>query len=501
MKFKFFKRKREAEQPVQRGLFSTHVLGEKVQLPFMLPDFQQPAAAPTVTSDSGYIGEPASPKRGMWPVVNEAQLMFYASASHFIGYQACAMLAANWLVDKTCSMPARDAIRQGYTLGDTEEQLRNTDKRFGVMRHLRELVHFGRVYGGRLILFDVASENPEAYYKAPFNLDGVERGAYRGMSQIDPNWVTPVLTEDNVRDPASRTYYEPTYWRVGERIIHRSHLHIFVPYPVPDFLKPSYNYLGMPVPQRIMERVYAAERSANEGPQLLMTKRTTTLQVSDAALVNRDALEKNIRAWTALRDNYGVKVNGPEENMQQYDTALADVDTVIMTQYQLVAAAANVPATKLFGTQPKGFNATGEYEAESYREELESVQTNDLTPLLVRHYELVAKSEGILLTEPVNVQWMPIDSPTAKEWAEIEKLQAERDKVLWDTGAIDAEDIRDRLRDDRESDYHGIQKGSLNGEAAHQQTAGLGPAAPGAGVQGQPTGLPGLGRGEVPGEP
>src|SRR5690606_27836854 len=169
----------------------------------------------------------------------------------------------------------------------------------------------------------------------------------------------------SVRDPASRTYYEPTYWRVGDRVIHHSHLHIFVPYPVPDFLKPSYNYLGMPVPQRVMERVYAAERSANEGPQLLTTKRTTTLQVSDAALTNRDALEKNIRAWTALRDNYGVKVNGPEENMQQFDTALADVDTVIMTQYQLVAAAAHVPATKLFGTQPKGFNATGEYEAES----------------------------------------------------------------------------------------------------------------------------------------
>ena len=30
-----------------------------------------------------------------------------------------------------------------------------------------------------------------------------------------------------------------------------------------------------------------------------------------------------------------------------------------MTQYQLAASVANVPATKLLGTQPKGFNATG----------------------------------------------------------------------------------------------------------------------------------------------
>lgn len=498
MKFNFFKRKRQPEQPrAQRGLFSTHALGPKEDEPVVMPEFVQPVAAPMVTSDSGVIGATPSPKRGMWPVVNEAQLGFYASASYFIGYQACAMLASNWLIDKTCSMPARDAIRQGYTLGDTEEQLRETDERFGTMRHLRELVHFGRVYGGRLILFDVASENPEAYYKAPFNLDGIERGMYRGMSQIDPNWVTPVLTEDNVRDPASRTYYEPTYWRVGDRVIHRSHLHIFVPYPVPDFLKPSYNYLGMPVPQRIMERVYAAERSANEGPQLLMTKRTTALKVSDAALSNRESLTANIQRWTELRDNYGVKVNGPDEDMQQFDTALADVDTVIMTQYQLVAAAANVPATKLFGTQPKGFNATGEYEAASYREELESVQTNDLTPLLKRHYELVAKSEGIQLAESVNVQWMPIDSPTAKEWAEIEKVKADRDQVLFNIGAVDAEDVRDRIRGDRESDYHGIEKGTLNGETAYGQAGGMGPAAPGTGLQGQPAGIPGFGRGEV----
>jgi len=35
-----------------------------------------------------------------------------------------------------------------------------------------------------------------------------------------------------------------------------------------------YMYGGIPVSQRIMERVYAAERTANEGPLLAMSKRT-----------------------------------------------------------------------------------------------------------------------------------------------------------------------------------------------------------------------------------
>lgn len=477
--FNFFKRKQQnaVEDTTVRptaGLFSTHPLGPKVPDPHTLPVFGQPHQAPGTTSDNGFIGHTLSPKRGSCSGLNAAQLGFYAAGSPFIGYQSCAMMATNWLVDKACSMPARDAVRQGYTLGDDEQALRDTDKRFSVFKNLRELIHFGRVYGGRMVLFDVASENPEEYYNNPFNIDGILPGTYQGMSQIDPNWVSPVLTESNLQDPATQGFYEPTFWRVGNRIIHRSHFHFFIPHPVPDFLKPSYNYMGMSVPQRISERVYAAERSANEGPQLLMTKRLIALKVSDSALANREQLQQNLEAWSELMNNYGIKVMGGDEDLSQFDTALGDVDAVIMTQYQLVASAANVPATKLYGTQPKGFNATGEYEAATYREELESIQTNDLTPFLERHYALVSKSLGIK-AEDIHIQWAPLDSPTAKEWSEIDKIKADRDAVLFNTGAIDAEDIRDRIREDRESDYFGVEEGSLE-ETSYEAPRKLGPA-------------------------
>ncbi|EHK65986.1 DUF1073 domain-containing protein [Achromobacter arsenitoxydans] len=482
-----------------RGLFSTHrhPLGDKVQARFEMPPFEQPRGAPTVASDNGYIGERPTPKTASFTPVNEAQLGFYAAGSIFIGYQACAMLATNWLIDKACNMPARDAVRNGYLLtcgsDDISARLMAGDKKYAVKRHLRELVHFGRVYGGRLVLFDVAAANPEEYYKAPFNLDGVQPGTYRGMSQIDPNWVTPVLTEDNLNDPASQSYYEPTFWKIKDRVYHKSHLRIFVPYPVPDYLKPHYRYLGVSVPQRMMERAYAAERSANEGPQLLMTKRLTSLNVGDAALNNREALEKNLAEWVAFRDNYGVRVGGAEETIQQFDTALGDVDTVLMTQYQLAASVANVPATKLLGTQPKGFNATGDYEQSVYREDLESIQSNDMTPLLETHYRLLAKSEGVALPAEIAIQWMPVDSPTAKEWAEIDKIKADRDAALFNTGAIDAEDIRNRLREDREGDYHNLEDAEFVDaeENGNEAAPGLGAATAGNPVQGLGAGVPG----------
>lgn len=111
-----FRRSQEpAPAPKRRGLFSTHrhPLGDKVEARFEMPAFEQPSGAPTVASDNGYIGERPTPKTASFTPVNEAQLGFYAAGSIFIGYQACAMLATNWLIDKACNMPARDAVRNG----------------------------------------------------------------------------------------------------------------------------------------------------------------------------------------------------------------------------------------------------------------------------------------------------------------------------------------------------------------------------------------------------
>lgn len=134
---------------------------------------------------------------------------------------------------------------------------------------------------------------------------------------------------------------------------------------------------------------------------------------------------------------------------------------VIMTQFQLVAAAAEVPSTKLLGTTPKGFNATGEYEESSYHEFLESLQEHDISPLVERHHQLLIRSE----VEPkfstgdftVDAVWNPVDSPTADEQTDTNLKKAQTDTALSAAGAIDGVDIRNRLINDKNSGYNGIE--------------------------------------------
>ena len=388
----------------------------------------------------------------------------------FIGYQMCALMVQQWLVAKACWMPAQDAARNGWKVtvnesagidNDVIAKIAAADARMRIKPACEEFAATCRVFGVRVAIYVVESDDPD-YYLKPFNPDGIKPWSYKGITQIDPYWMTPELSDSAARDPASMDFYEPTWWRVGGKRYHKSHICITRHYQVPDILKPSYLYGGVPLPQMIYERVYAAERTANEAPQLAMTKRMNILKVGDVEKLaaNPQKFVNTMDALTNYRDNFGVFVQSSDDEYVQHETSLADLDVTIMTQYQLVAAIAEVPATKLLGTSPKGFNATGENEIKSYREMLASLQESKMSPLLQGHYIRLIRSEiapdaGVEPFE-VTVLWNPLDEPTEKERAETNKLKAETYVALQGTGAIDSEDIRDVVVADEGSGFNGL---------------------------------------------
>jgi len=435
---------------------------------------------PIAVNQSGMAMD-ASPqgKFGFQPqkIVPDAQFLWYASQG-FIGYQMAAILAQHWLISKACLMPAKDAIRNGYkvTVNDGTEveedvidAIHKADVKYNINQQMVQFIQMGRVFGIRVAVFIIETNDVESFYLNPFNIDGVTEGSYKGITQIDPYWMTPELDGQAAGDPAAPDFYEPTWWRVNGLRIHRSHLIVFRTEEVADILKPNYIYGGIPIPQKIYERVYAAERTANEAPMLAMTKRLDVLKIDlPKAAANPTGLIERLRFFASNRDNYGTKAIGIEEELNQFDTSLSDLDTVIMSQLQLVAAASNVPATKLLGTSPKGFNATGEYEEANYHEELESIQAHDLTPFLERHHMLLIKSEIApqfnMSPFATTVEWESLDAMTAKEEADLNKVKADTASVLSSLGAIDGNDERQRIISDPKSGYTG-----LTGDAPEQE--------------------------------
>ena len=211
----------------------------------------------------------------------------------------------------------------------------------------------------------------------------------------------------------------------------------------------------------IYERIYAAERTANEAPQLALTKRTNIIKTDTAkALQNQKAFEERMQVFNEFRDNHGIFAIDKEEDFDQSDTNLTGLDGVIMTQYQLVAAIARMPATKLIETSPKGFNATGEFEMQTYYDLLECIQGDD-SRLLERHYELLIRSEIVTKHKikpfEFEINWKPLKSSSPKEIAEINFMNSQTDANLQTAGAIDGGDVNNRIIADPNSGYNGLE--------------------------------------------
>ncbi|TRB27511.1 DUF1073 domain-containing protein, partial [Mannheimia haemolytica] len=88
-------------------------------------------------------------------------------------------------------------------------------------------------------------------------------------------------------------------------------------------------------------------------------------------------------------------------------------------------------------------------------QELESIQEHDLTEFVERHHQLVMKSFGNEV-EDTTINWRPVDSPTAKELAELNKLKADTYSTLIMAGVIDGADARTVLVKDREAGFNDL---------------------------------------------
>lgn len=412
------------------------------------------------------------------PALGEELYMWYARQG-FIGHQLAALVAQHWLVERVCFMPGNDAIRKGWDLRDamgralseeTQLKVREKDIEFGIEKALQEYVGMGRVFGIRIAIPDIDYEGMSMPVKdileAPFNIDGVRPGKFKGWIQVDPYWTAPELDAKASAQPNTKHFYVPTWWLINGQRYHRSHLQIFINGHLADILKPAYLYGGIPVPQLIMERVYGAERSANEAPLLAMTKRTVIYKTDLAkATANFNAFSQRVMHWSRFWTNFGIRtIDKVEDDHQQFDTSLADLDAVIMTGYQLVAAAGQVPGTKLLGTSPKGFNSTGDAEEANYHEFLESLQNGDLTPFLRFHYKLVCKSLGIEAV--INPKWNPMDAPTELERAQAEAALVAAGAAAVAAGIVDGSEERMRLNNDEGGMYAGLLGDGTDAEAS-----------------------------------
>lgn len=415
-----------------------------------------------VAMDSCYT----TPSAISYESINPIVFAHYVATGQFIGYPAMAIISQQWLVRKGCEMMPSDAARKWYEIesgGDelAPEQIKlieKLDRKYKLKQNVVEACTFNNIFGVRHILFK--HTNPDFDYSKPFNPDEFKGGGYAGISQIDPNRLTPEFNNEDLTDPASINYLNPTWWSVNGKKIHKSHMVILYGDMVPDILKPTYRYGGVSVVQKVYERVYAAERTANEAPQLTMTKRLTWRKADLTQIAAKPSkFGTAMQRIVEFRNNFGVQLIGKDEDMGQLDTTLTDLDQVIMGQYLLVCSIFGIPASKLMGSGHSGFG-DGQQDGDYYIENLEEIQSSDMTPLVEAHYRrLIPAYAGDISIDPstsIIPAWRALKVMSYADIAAVNLQNRQADQIAYQAQAIDNYEFRERLINDPNSGFDNL---------------------------------------------
>lgn len=394
----------------------------------------------------------------------------------WITYTGCAIIATHEFVNRACLIPAEDAIAHGYKVVCTSTKHKHNNKhdeneedflveikkaadKMGLNEACKKLNYKKKVFGVGIAIpwveFKEDYPSPSCRdgsikysFADPYDPKAVKPNSFKGFAVIDPHWLTYQWDRESRTDPTSPHFLEPTWIKVGDKRVHRSWAIRCINSELPDIFKPVYLYGGLSLTQMIYERVWAADKLANEAPLLAMTKR---LLIADGNLeqLQSDPARTNkfFNAINFFRDNFSIFVKKPSSNVTQLDTNLSELTPLTMSQYQLVAAIAQIPVTKLLKNVPSGLQATGEYEWNDYAQSLMAIQNNDYTPLCKMFYELYCASyypdkDDIRL----DIEWNPIDVPKESEVAQMTSQAAQYVAHLINTGVVDIAEARAMLR-------------------------------------------------------
>ena len=401
----------------------------------------------------------------------------------FIGYGALSLLlSSNGILHAICDTLATEMLRKWIKFVPTDQdkdvskritELEKEFERLGVRQLMGKALYQTFGFGGSYMFpaigdVDYTGSRDVNYLeelKSELYIDDVKigKGDLKYLTVIEPIWVVPIAY-DTV-NPFSEFFYKPEYYSVMGKTTHYTRLLKFIYNEAPDIFKPTYLFNGVPLIQYSAPYVSdfeAIRRAVTQIVQrynlnVLKTNMERILSSNDANEINQ--LKNRIAIFNSMRTNTGtLALDKDTEDFEQLSMTLTGLRELESQAAEFMCIVPKTPATKLLGVSPQGFNATGEFEQASFYDLCDALNQEITAPHLTTVMHLAMLNIWGEIDESIAYEFVPLKQKTDKEKAEINFIKSQNDEVLQRTGAIDAEDIQNRIRNDDDSGYDGLEE-------------------------------------------
>ena len=346
-----------------------------------------------------------------------------------------------------------DDIDNAEKIKAIEEEFKRLNVRGVIQKAAEQDCYFGRA--------QIFLEIQGADRKTPLILDPrtVKKGSLERVVPVEAVWTTP--SSYNALDPAAPDFYKPSSWFMLGQEVHASRLMTVVTRPLPDILKPAFNFAGMSLSQLAEPYVDNWLRTRQSVSDLLNNFSITALATAmDQVLQGDDDgtdLFARAELFTATRSNKGLMLLDKDlEELVQINTPLSGLHELQAQSQEHMCSVSRMPAIILTGISPSGLNASSDGEIRIFYDWIAAQQEaywREPLEVILKAVQLSLFGE---IDQDIGFTFVPLYQMTPKEESDIRLQDSQADCAYVAAGIIDPSEVRDRLAKDPNSGYMGL---------------------------------------------
>jgi len=381
-----------------------------------------------------------------------------AAHSHYVNTtipddQLIAMYRTSALARNVIDLPAEDATREWREWQADAEQitaLEAEEKRLGLQGKTMQNIKRGRLFGGAAIY--IGTRDLDA--SKPLDPARIGRGGLQYLAVLNRSEITAGEIQ---RDPRLPGYGKPIMYRMnpatGSSVdIHPSRLVVAMGEELPDDRYSSQPGWGDSTLNATIGAVRNLDATIANIASLVFEAKIDVIGINgfnEGLRTGGAAYEAVVLARTGLTAR-GKGINGAllmdaDDTYDQKSASFATLPDIIDRFMQMVAAAAGIPMTRLFGIAAAGMNATGAGDEKVYFDRVRVMQTLDLDPAMEILNECLIRSAIGNRPPEVHWTWRPLFQTTAKERADLGKVLVDSVKILFDMDILPQEALADTI--------------------------------------------------------
>ena len=388
----------------------------------------------------------------------ELDAQFYSS---YLGYPALTQLAQATEYRLVAETFAQEMTREwGVIQGEDEEMIEIIEKemeRLDIRNSIRKHIENDYFFGGSQLYIDIKGQEDKTDLPLLINEKGIQKDSLNGFIVREPMWSTPSLY--NANDALAADFFKPKQWWVLGKNVHHSRLLTLIMRPMPDMLKPAYNFYGISMTQLMMPYVQRFQSIADAVAKVITMFSLTGVKTDMGAVIagetgGANTLADRMQTLALMRDNRGIlAVDMTGEEVFQINTPLSGLDTLVDKFTQMQAYPSRMPILKIFGTPTAGLGNTSDGEIRVFYDSVSAQQEAFIMPIMNTIIRCIQLSKFGKIDESVTFKFNPLYQLSDQEQATTNLAKAQTAQIYLQEGVIDGEEARKALNEDEDSGY------------------------------------------------